>query len=697
MPRSSRGFVARGVALAFCLSLAPGLARPSEAVRGAFSIRSAGGGVIVERIGQVGGSIMAVAVQGPYAYVGQEASLLILDISDPARPAPVGRALLPYAVRHVRIVGGYVYLVAGGALWIVDAHTPSAPRVVGNLALPDGAVVWTAAAGDRLYVTWQSGGLFNGQGGLWILDIRDPAAPREIARYREPDLAARHVVLVGRYAYVESVPPFGDDQKKVVILDVGDPANPRKVGEVPDRPIGVGVAVGNYAYGVVTYWGPVGEVLRMISRLVVMDTSHPSAPQVVGILEWPGMAMDLAVADGYAYVASEPEPEERSGGGLHVVDVRDPRAPRRVGTYLQTAQAVTMGGGAVYVGAGGDGLHIFDARTPTALREVGNFPSPFFWDAVAGEGQIYAFSGILGDPGWSTDRMWIIDVRDPSLPRIVGNYRTSSSQWGPVIQSAAASGRYLYLAQTNGLRILDAGNPAAPRVVYSSTIYMKDIALSGSLLYGIDSQALRILDVSNPAAPRAVGSLPTSAYRIAVAGGYAYVDEGNQLRIIDVRDPARPRSAGSYPISGVTIQQIRAAGGYVYLVVSPPDSLGGPGRELWIVDARDPNAPRRAGVYVPPSPPITGMAVNGDYTYLTGGEGACIPSSLDTATGYLWIVDVSDPSAPRLIRSLEVPCTGGIAKAPGYAYVPVGLAGLFIIRVIELNPSLYLPLVLRGR
>ncbi len=695
MPQSKGLSAARGVVWALGLSLALGLAWPLEAVWDPPSIRLAGG-VIVERIGQVGGSIMAVAVQGPYAYVGQEASLLVLDISDPARPTAIGRALLPSSVRHVRVVGGYAYVVAGRVLWIVDVRTPNAPRVVRDLALPDGAVVRTAAAGDRLYATWRSGGLLDWWGGLWILDIRDPAAPREIARYRESGLAARNVVLVERYAYVDGDPPYGDNQKKVVILDVGDPANPRKVGEVPDRPIGVGMAVGNYAYGVVTYWGPVGGVMGAISRLVVMDTSRPSAPQVVSTLEWPGAAVDLAVADGYAYVASEPELVEGSGGGLHVVDVRDPRAPRRVGTYLQTARAVAVSGGTAAVSSG-DGLHIFDARTPTALREVGNFPSPSLWDVVAGEGQIYAFDGVLEDPTGSPDHVWIIDVRNPALPRIISDYRTSSGQWGPAIQSAAVSGRYLYLAQTDGLRILDAGNPAAPRVVYSSTIYMHDIALSGSLLYGIDGQALRIFDVSNPMAPRAVGSLPTRAYRIAVAEGSAYVDEGNQLRIIDVRDPTRPRLAGSYPISGAAIRRIQAAGGYAYLAVSSPDTLNGSGAEVWIVDARDPNAPRRAGVYVPPSPPITGMAINGDSMYLTGGPSACIPSSLEPATGYLWIVDVSDPSAPRLIRSLEVPCPGGIAKAPGYAYVPAGLAGLFVMRAIELNPSLYLPLVSRGR
>ncbi len=49
----------------------------------------------VEFIGQIGGVTYAVAVQGTYAYIGVGPRLVILDVSDPARPRMVGRTAPP--------------------------------------------------------------------------------------------------------------------------------------------------------------------------------------------------------------------------------------------------------------------------------------------------------------------------------------------------------------------------------------------------------------------------------------------------------------------------------------------------------------------------------------------------------------------------------------------------------------------------
>ena len=79
--------VSAGLGLLFiAFGVMPGLGR-GPAVTGAGQPLARN----VELIGQVGGATQAVAVAGSYAYVGVGPQLVILDISDPAQPAVVGR------------------------------------------------------------------------------------------------------------------------------------------------------------------------------------------------------------------------------------------------------------------------------------------------------------------------------------------------------------------------------------------------------------------------------------------------------------------------------------------------------------------------------------------------------------------------------------------------------------------------------
>jgi hypothetical protein len=56
-----------------------------------------------------------------------------------------------------------------------------------------------------------------------------------------------------------------------------------------------------------------------------------------------GWARDVAVANGYAYVAE-------FAGGLRIIDVRDPLAPKKVGQYVDDVESVAVHGGFAYVG-----------------------------------------------------------------------------------------------------------------------------------------------------------------------------------------------------------------------------------------------------------------------------------------------------------------------------------------------------------
>jgi hypothetical protein len=84
----------------------------------------------VELLGQIGGSVIAVARQGNYAYVGIGPRLVVLDVSDPIHPLLVGQtSVMPGCVRGVDVVRSYAYVAAWEAgLRIISISNPAAPR-----------------------------------------------------------------------------------------------------------------------------------------------------------------------------------------------------------------------------------------------------------------------------------------------------------------------------------------------------------------------------------------------------------------------------------------------------------------------------------------------------------------------------------------------------------------------------------------
>ena len=113
----------------------------------------------VELVGQIGGATYAaVAVQGDHAYIGEGPRLTILDMSNPATPAVVGKTdLIPGIVRGVAVVGNYAYVadegygsrLVGGddyGLRVVDVSDPAHPTPTPPRSAPttrrDGPMAW---------------------------------------------------------------------------------------------------------------------------------------------------------------------------------------------------------------------------------------------------------------------------------------------------------------------------------------------------------------------------------------------------------------------------------------------------------------------------------------------------------------------------------------------------------------------------
>lgn len=264
---------------------------------------------------------------------------------------------------------------------------------------------------------------------------------------------------------------------------------------------------------------------------------------------------------------------------------------------------------------------------------------------------------------------------------------------------------------------------------------LRAIAVEGAYAYVGVASKLVILDVTDPAHVLDVGQsapLPDMVRAIVVSGGHAFVALGRAgVYVLDVSDPSRPLVASCVRLATDSADQQLGAGemtlgdGRLYVRVigrayNPDDA----GFGVAIFDVSDPIQPRQLA-YV--NTAISGRASHYGYRHGFIGRPGLVASLLylgvgspggnahlvvldvadpvtpvqvselhlsdvrnlgldvhvagDTAlVGALWLVDVSDPTAPQTIPWLHAatgateasgPPRRGAGLAPGRAYFPV--------------------------
>jgi len=261
--------------------------------------------------------------------------------------------------------------------------------------------------------------------------------------------------------------------------------------------------------------------------------------------------------------------------------------------------------------------------------------------------------------------MAVFDVTRPADPREIGRFETPGQLWWPSLAGLTNRPELVY-----GNYRVDVTTPSAPRYVGLAPFdALGEVATAGDVVYatGWWGDVLRVFDLADPVRTVEVGRLkgPVSRYdwgevtwggdHLAVAGGRAFVAGGMvgwgnpEFGVVDVNDPASPRLLGT---------------------------LG------YGTDELEANAERVAA-----SP-------DGRYAYLAEGwtDGDVISEDW---TGHLQVVDVLDPSAPRVVGTIAIgerdgvggdtnPWPGGASDMVvrnGLAYVAAELAGLRVIDV----------------
>jgi hypothetical protein len=244
---------------------------------------------------------------------------------------------------NVVIQGTRAY-VAGGRLSIWDIADRRIPNLLGEYQSQ--TVTDVAVVGNLAFVTTLNE--------LRVVDVVDPSNPQLITELNIPGRPSS-IVLRENLVYIAAM------EAGLRIVNIGDPTSPVEVGRFD--PLGPGGAYkvvlrGNLAF---VPWSSEG--------LKIVDISNPANPHLVGFVDTPTVAMDVAVRDDYAFVAD-------ATGGLRVINVSTPTSPveeHSFGYGQSYVTGVAIHENRLYIADLYRGLVAADISVPTQPTSLGYY------------------------------------------------------------------------------------------------------------------------------------------------------------------------------------------------------------------------------------------------------------------------------------------------------------------------------------
>ena len=479
------------------------------------------------------GNSRFVRVADGFAYVATSAptALHVFDLSDPDKPRPSGQVPLSVEPEGMDAAHGFAYVATGSkGLQIVDARDATAPSLRAHV---DRVARDVQVMGALLYVAGD---------GLDILDVADPDAPRLLGNAATNLYGAYGLAVVDGLAYTGS-----ELGQRLVIVDVTNPLRPTRISSVftPGWVTSVAVA-GQRAF-----------VSDSFTRrgIQIASVAVPRSAAVVATLDvGPQYVSRMIVRGRFGYLpVSDPE------SSLQIVDLDDPRAPKRRGTLaLGGVQDIGVTDRAV-VALRTDGIDIVDASDPDRPIRAGSIELSGTPYAVATQGQTI-FVTVGSD-------LQIYTLQDPSAPALIGTLPIGVDG-GDVVVSADRA--YVY-AHGMGVQIIDVAAPEQPRILgFVPNEARTNLFVVGTRLYVTgDSTGMQIIDVADPTAPRVLSTFPVAAsvHNIQVAGRYAYLAHRQRgIVVLDVADPMAPKIVvDSIPGFPENASEITENGGYLYV------------------------------------------------------------------------------------------------------------------------------------
>ena len=249
--------------------------------------------------------------------------------------------------------------------------------------------------------------------------------------------------------------------------------------------------------------------------LAIVDASRFDSPIILGQLDIPGDATDIAVDSSLqlAVVAS-------NSGGVQIMDISDSMLPTLITTLDFNANQVEIMDGVAYITIGAT-LRAIDLLTGESLQRVTLPGSGVVTELVRNRSTLYAYVS-------GSNTLSAIDISDVQSLTVLGqtNVAIASSTVG-----LFATDDVVHIAG-RGLHTVDVSDPTNPTLIASAgqSFTARNITLNGSGLGLVaENQGIAIYNVSDPTNTNnfiTSENTPGFVQDIAIASGIAYVADG---------------------------------------------------------------------------------------------------------------------------------------------------------------------------
>lgn len=311
------------------------------------------------------------------------------------------------------------------------------------------------------------------------------------------------------------------DRSALRVLSIDDQGTPQEVGSLETPlPILPLASPSSLALAGDVLYVPLGGSDQ--AGLWVVDVSNPDSPEGIAFVNTQHIPTEVALSGKTLAVSAMPP------GTLMVFDIADPRNPRQVSTYTRRVSSTPSIGWAdsLLCVADRGGLHVVDVSAPGAPKiEVGFYGNPE-WDGPP----VAAF------PSTQISSVAFEEVLDAVVPP-------------GYFSDLAVSEQYVYVAASDsGLRIIDVSDPVSPvetaplkldgrasRVTVSGdTVYVLEVYPGDELQLSYSILAVDVSDATTPELlERVEGIDGLPPYQSLVAGeGFIYLLNHKTLSVI---------------------------------------------------------------------------------------------------------------------------------------------------------------------
>ena len=346
---------------------------------------------------------------------------------------------------------------------------------------------------------------------------------------------------------------------------------------------------------------------------------------------------------------------------------------------IEEADVVKVEGDHLYVLNPYKGFMVFDLTDPLHPSFMGRAPiigNPFEMYVVGSK----AYVIVTASYGWWYSSMWrgslgiqavledgigtdesffvgskvlVIDLADESDPRVVARFGLE----GEVTDSRRVGDIIYFVSSVYGWYARSSGDESALDMTSVMALSMADM------------RAPRIVD--RVKFPSATNVIHVSQQYVFVAQNPSYPmswSDGTRMTIVDIRDPAGTMVVrGSYDLAGAVSDRYQLDCYDDMLRVVSFDSSGLGSSTLTVLDIEDPDTPMLLGTLA--------IADAGDLmaTRFAGERAYTIHLPRPVRTDPLDVIDLADPSNPRMCDVLEIPGWVTHIEVRGYRLLALGV------------------------